>query len=59
MSVLKLLKKFIHIWFHVFQSLLKKKNYYYVLKENKKQTTNLNVFPHDAAELKQALREFR
>ena len=36
----------------------KKKNHYYVLKENKKQT-NLNVFPHDAAELKQALREFR
>ena len=60
MSVLKLLKKFIHIWFHIFQSLLKKKKHnYYVSKENKKQTTNFNVFPHDAAELKKALGEFR
>ena len=38
---------------------IEKKHNYYVSKENKKQTTNFNVFPHDAAELKKALGEFR
>ena len=37
------------------KSIEKKKHNYYVSKENKKQTTNFNVFPHDAAELKKAL----
>ena len=41
----------------------KEKNNHYVLKKNKKQTTNglinFSFFAHDAAELKQTLREFR
>ena len=41
------------------KSIEKKKHNYYVSKENKKQTTNFNVFPHDAAEIKKALGEFR